>query len=50
MKTRFCAALLFAALAFTILSGCSVNAYQQLEQAEKAIDHRLDIAEEILKH
>ena len=50
MKIRFCAALLLAALTLTIFTGCSVNALQQLEQAEEVIDHRLNIAEEKLEN
>lgn len=49
MKTRFCAALLLAALALTILSGCSGNALQQIDRAEEILDHRLDSAEEKLE-
>lgn len=45
MKIRFCAALLLAALTFTIFTGCSVNALQQLDAAEDAIDRRLDAVE-----
>ena len=50
MKIRFCAALLLAALTLTIFTGCSVNALQQLDQAEEVIDHRLDVAEEKLEN
>ena len=49
MKTRFCAALLLAALALMILTGCSVQALQQLDRAEEVLDHRLDAAEEKLE-
>jgi uncharacterized membrane protein YkoI len=45
MKNRFCAALLLAALALSIFTGCSVNALQQLDAAEDAIDRRLDAVE-----
>lgn len=50
MKIRFCAALLLAALISSIFTGCSVNALQQLEQAEEVIDHRIDRAEEKLEN
>ena len=50
MKIRFCSALLLAALTLTIFTGCSVNALQQLDQAEEVIDHRLDVAEEKLEN
>ena len=45
MKIRFCAALLLAALISSIFTGCSVNALQQLDAAEDAIDRRLDAVE-----
>ena len=45
MKNRFCAALLLAALISSIFTGCSVNALQQLDAAEDAIDRRLDAVE-----
>ena len=45
MKIRFCAALLLAALTFSIFTGCSVHALQQLDAAEDAIDRRLDAVE-----
>ena len=44
MKTRFYAVLL-AALAVFVFSGCTVHALQQLEQAEEVIDHHMDKAE-----
>ena len=50
MKIRFCAAVLLAALISSIFTGCSVNALQQLEQAEEVIDHRIDRAEEKLEN
>lgn len=50
MKIRFCAALLLAALISSIFTGCSVNALQQLEQAEEVIDHQIDRAEEKLEN
>ena len=50
MKIRFCAALLLAALALSIFTGCSVNALQQLEQTEEVIDHQIDRAEEKLEN
>ena len=49
MKICFCAALLLAALALTILSGCSGNAPQRLDRAEEILDRRLDAAEEKLE-
>ena len=50
MKIRFCAALLLAAQISSIFTGCSVNALQQLEQAEEVIDHQIDRAEEKLEN
>ena len=50
MKIRFCAAKLLAALISSIFTGCSVNALQQLEQAEEVIDHQIDRAEEKLEN
>lgn len=40
MKIRFCAALLLAALALSILTGCSVNA-APLEAAQEAVESRI---------
>ena len=51
MKIRICAVLLLAAVCFTLFTGCSpVNALQQLDRAEEAIDDRLDMAEEKLEN
>ena len=48
MTTRFCAALLLAALAIALFTGCSVNA-AQLDAAEEVIENRLDLAEDALE-
>ncbi len=50
MKTRFCAALLLAAMAVSIFSGCSAHTLQQLDHAEEVLDHRLDRAEEKIEN
>lgn len=47
MKLRFCAALLLAALVFTVFSGCA--AAQKLDTMEDAVEHRLDMAEDALE-
>lgn len=51
MKIRIFAVLLLAAVCFAMFTGCSaVNALQQLDRVEDAIDHRLDVAEEKLEN
>lgn len=49
MKIRFLAALLLAALALSIFSGCAVGTAQQLDAAEEVIDSRLDAAEDAME-
>ena len=50
MKIRFLAALLLAALAIPIFTGCDVYAAQQLDAAEEIVDNRLDMAEDAIKN
>ena len=38
MKNRFCAALLLAALAISLFTGCAADAARQLDAAEDAVD------------
>ena len=49
MKIRFSAALLLAVLAISVFTGCSVNALQQLDAVEDAIENRLDTMENAIE-
>ena len=48
MTTRFCAALLLAALAIALFTGCSVNA-AQLDRAKDFAQNRLERSEDALE-
>lgn len=49
MKIRFLAALLLAALAISLFTGCAADAARQLDAAEDAVEDRLDMAEDAIE-
>ena len=49
MKIRFFAALLLAALAISLFTGCAADAVRQLDAAEDAVENRLDMAEDAIE-
>lgn len=48
MKIRFCAALLLAALAISLFTGCALE--PQLERMEDKVEHQLDALEETIEN